>query len=159
MNNEPAVWIDPRRWIIGDEVLLDLARHSPKDSTQLNRIRGLQPGLLKRHGATLLTLIKTARQEPQENWPTPPAPRPHLSVPEDALVDAMMAVVRLRGAETAINPTSLANRKDLEKLLVGEDAPLRHGWRAAIVGDEVQALLNGKLKLEVRDGQLRTVPV
>ena len=148
----------PRRWILGDDVLLELARHPPKDMARLSRTRGLASGFIKRHGQTLLELIDATRQEPRQHWPKI-APHKHLSLSQDALVDAMMAVVRLRGAETAVSPSSLANRKDLELLIQGADIPLLHGWRAAIAGCEIQSLLSGKLGLEVRDGQLRTAPI
>jgi ribonuclease D len=147
----------PRRWILGDEVLLELARHMPQDEEQLRRLR-LDPSMLRRYGQTLLALIATARDEPREQWPKLP-PRLQLSPVQEALVDAMMAVVRLRGAQKAINPQMLASRKDLERLLsADQDVPLLHGWRAALAGRAVQALLHGKLHLEVRNGELCTFP-
>ena len=43
-------------------------------------------------------------------------------------------------------------------MLVNEAViPLLQGWRAALAGREVQALLRGELRLEVHDGQLCTV--
>jgi ribonuclease D len=148
----------PRKWILGDDVLLELARHMPKNEEQLDRVRGLEPGTLKRHGQTLLGLLAAARGEPREQWPSLP-PRHPLSPEQDALVDAMMALIRLRGAQQAVSPQNLASRKDLERLLAAEpDIPLLHGWRATLAGHEVQALLRGALRLEVHDGELRTVP-
>jgi ribonuclease D len=147
----------PRRWILGDEVLLELARHMPRDEEQLRRLR-LDPSMVRRYGQTLLALIATACGEPREQWPKLP-PRLQLSPVQEALVDAMMAVVRLRGAQKAINPQMLASRKDLERLLSADrDVPLLHGWRAALAGRAVQALLHGELHLEVRDGELCTFP-
>ena len=156
---EQAIAVDrPRRWILGDDTLLELARQLPKDSERLQRIRGLEPGLLRRYGQTLLEIIATARDELQENWPRLPARR-RLTTTQEALVDAMLAVVRLRGAQQGVSPLTLADRKDLERLLTDDpEVPLLHGWRATLVGRELQALLRGELRLEVRDGELNIIP-
>ncbi len=157
---ERAIAADrPRRWIAGDEVLLELARHQPKNLEGMQRIRGLESGLLRRHGQTLLNLIARTLNEPAELWPRLPASR-RLSQTQEALVDAMLAVVRLRGAQQGVSPQTLAGRQELERLLGGEeDVPLLHGWRAAVAGREVAALLRGERRLEVRAGELHVVEV
>jgi ribonuclease D len=67
----------------------------------------------------------------------------------------MSAVVRLSGAEHAINPAVLATRKQLERLVSGDaDVEILHGWRRKLVGERLQALLAGELSLSVRDGKL-----
>lgn len=60
----------PRRWILHDGPLLDLARRMPDDLEGLAQIHGLPPGTLRRHGSELLERIATARAEPPEQWPT-----------------------------------------------------------------------------------------
>jgi ribonuclease D len=102
-------------------------------------------------------LIARALTEPAEEWPRLPALR-RLSQSQEALVDAMLAVVRLRGAQQGVSTQMLANRQDLERLLGGaEDLPLLHGWRAAVAGREVAALLRGERRLEVRAGELHII--
>jgi len=147
----------PRRWIVSDDALLEMARQLPRDAGRLKRLRGLDDNFLERHGQTLLQLIQTARALPPERWPQP-VPRKRLSPEQEALVDAMMALVRLRGAARAVSPQSLTSRKELEQwLLTQSDIPLMHGWRATLAGHDVQALLRGELRLEVRDGVLCAV--
>ncbi len=147
----------PRRWIVGDEVLLELARQLPKDLERLQRIRGLEPNLLRRHGRTLLNLIARACTEPAEQWPHLPSLR-RLRQTQEALVDTLSAVVRLRGDQQGVSPQTLASRHDLERLLTGDtEVPLLHGWRAVLVGHELQALLRGELRLEVHAGELCVV--
>jgi ribonuclease D len=149
----------PRRWILGDEALLELARQLPKESGQLARIRALEANTVRRHGQTLLHLVAAAREEPPEQWPPLPL-RQALTAEQDALVDALMAVVRLRGEQHAVSPQTLAGRRDLEQVVAGAtDVPLLHGWRAVLAGREVQALLRGEVSLQVRTGTLNVVPV
>ncbi len=157
---EQAIAADrPRRWILGDDVLLDLARRQPQDGDQLKHSRGLEAGALKRHGVTLLELIAQGRAAPPEQWPRQ-TPRLKLDAQQDALMDAMMALVRLRGAHHGVSPQTLAGRRDLERLLADDpDTALLHGWRARLAGREVMALLRGELRLEVHGGRLCALPI
>jgi ribonuclease D len=149
----------PRRWILKDEILLDLARHMPQDNAGMQRIRGLEEGAVTRHGKALLQAITLGRATPQEQWPTVKQGA-RLPVEQDALVDVMMALLRERCREQAISPIAVAGRRDLEKLIMGErDIPLLHGWRAVIAGNSLLALLQGELHLSVRDGRLTVQPV
>jgi ribonuclease D len=67
----------------------------------------------------------------------------------------MSAVVRISGIEHALNPAVLGSRKQLERLVSGDtDVDIMHGWRRKLVGERLQALLNGELSLSVRDGKL-----
>lgn len=146
----------PRKWIAADDLLLDLARMQPRDEAQLGKLRTLEAATARRHGATLLALVAEARMQPKESWPQLPQRR-QLAAEQEALVDAMMAIVRLRGLQKGVSTAQLAARHELEQLVEGErDLPLLHGWRAGVAGREVLDLLEGRLALAVRDGQLLT---
>ena len=152
---EQARRIDrPRRWVLKDEVIVDIARRAPKDRGALEQIRGLEARTLQRHGDTLLALVETACSLPREAWPQRPKVT-RLTPRQDAVVDLMMAVVRTRGAEHDVSPALLGSRKQLEALLLNpDDSPLLQGWRAVLVGRELQALLAGELGLRVADGRV-----
>ncbi len=130
----------PRRWILDDAVLLELARRMPKTPDELSRIRGLPATTAQRQGEALLARIAAARAEPPEQWPARIS-RPHLPPERAAEVDQMLALIAARADHYRIPSQSLADRWDVEKLLLGEDSPLRHGWRAAVVGQELLARL------------------
>ena len=144
----------PKGWLMRDDVLIDLARLQPDSIPSLGTIRGIGEGLVKRNGDYLLGLIEDAKKK----QPQPLADREfrqRLSPSQDALVDVMMAVVRISAENNSLNPAVLATRKHLEKLLVGEtDSSLMQGWRKELIGDQLQALLNGDLDLAVKNGEL-----
>lgn len=148
----------PRKWIVRDDILLDLARRLPKNKAALKQVRGLDDNAQARYGKSLLNIIATTTAAPRDSWPSVTS-HPRLKPAQEALVDAMMALVRLRGAQQNISPQCLANRKDLQALLINKNAysPLLHGWRGALVGHEIQALMDGKLRLEVHDNELQVV--
>ncbi|MCB1821394.1 MAG: HRDC domain-containing protein, partial [Candidatus Competibacteraceae bacterium] len=130
----------PRRWILDDAALLELARRMPKTPDELSRIRGLPATTVQRQGEALLARIATARAEPPEQWPVRTA-RSHVSPEQAAKVDEMLRLIAARADHNRIPSQCLADRWDVEKLLLGEDSPLLHGWRAAMVGRELLARL------------------
>lgn len=148
----------PRKWIMRDDILLELARRMPKNTVALKQVRGLDDNAQTRYGKILVNIIAKAATTSQQDWPSAHS-HPRLSPAQEALVDAMMALVRLRGAQQNISPQCLANRKDLQDLLTDKNvrSPLLHGWRGALVGHEVQALMDGKLRLEVHNNELQVV--
>lgn len=144
----------PRGWLMRDDALLDIARHRPAGMAQLARIRGVQERSLKRHGETLLTLIKDSKGKQPE--PLARSERPDKASPlQEAVVDLLMALVRVRGVEQSLSSSSLASRKDVVRLVLGDaSTPLLQGWRRAMIGAELQRMLAGELCLRVRNGAL-----
>ncbi len=55
----------------------------------------------------------------------------------------------------------LASRADLQAIVVGErtgeraDVRTLRGWRQELVGEELLALLDGRVSLSIKDGQIR----
>jgi ribonuclease D len=143
----------PRRWILKDEVLLELARRAPKDLGGLSRIRGLEHSLLRHHGEALLQRIHLARETPREQWPTE-KPRPgKLSATEEATVDILSGALRLLADDAGLSPQAIASRKDLAALLKGDpDAHLLQGWRRKLAGEPLRQLLEGKQQITLRNG-------
>jgi ribonuclease D len=145
----------PKGWILKDEVLLDLARRAPKERHQLGRIRGLEPRTQERWGDTLLELITEARQLPPEQWPQEAAAPPRLDVEQEALVDILMCVVRLRAKEQHLSPQALTSHKELERLAAGEEnLEIHHGWRRALIGDDLLKALKGELWPRLQNGRV-----
>lgn len=144
----------PRSWVLKDEVVFDLARILPKTPGDLSRIRGLEDRTIKRHGPFLCRLLADAQNRP------PPVldikPRAPRKTPEqEALLDVLTAVVRLRAAQHTLNANVLASRKDLEQLMDDpEHCRLLQGWRKSLVGEELAALIQGEYQIAVSEGRL-----
>ncbi len=145
----------PRNWLMRDDVLLDLSRLMPDSDEELARVRSLSERALSKNGKQLLELIskaKTVRPEPLPEWKRRTRPTPK----QEALTDALSACLALIAEQYSINPAVLATRKQLSGLACGDRSlALLEGWRRAMAGEELLALLEGKRALSVTDCELR----
>ncbi len=144
----------PKSWLLRDELLFDIAKLQPETVTDLANVRGLNERTLNRYGKQLCQLINTAKNHPpiplHENGRTAKKTQQ-----QEAILDILTALVRVRAEENALNPNILASRKDLEELLMADDdSPLLHGWRYSMAGKELIGLLNGELLLSVQAEKL-----
>lgn len=145
----------PRKWIISDDILLSLAQHQPDSPSKLEKIRGLTDGIIKKSGSTLINIIKESLQRPQETWPALPK-FAKTTIQQDALIDCMMAIVRLCAAKEKIASSMLCSRKDLEKWLINnEPITLLSGWRKQLAGTQVADFLNGDITLSSDTSKLK----
>ncbi len=129
----------PRGWLMKDEVLLEVARRLPDSTSTLARIAGMPAPTLRRHAAELLELLAEPRPvstQPAVNW--------RLNKAGQRILGELQDLVRSQGESLKVSPTVLATRRDLEQLLLdGMPARLRSGWRAAVVGQSLQAATAG----------------
>lgn len=134
----------PRQWILKDDVLVFLAQRPPKNLAGLLTVRGVEEGFASRHGETVLKLIEEARSAPApENLPVM---KDRLDPAEEAQADLLMAALKAIAADTGLAPASIANRKEIERLVRGErDTDVLRGWRRAAAGEKLVSVLEGRL--------------
>jgi ribonuclease D len=145
----------PRRWIIGDDPLLDLARRQPKTTDELARLRGMPEGLIQKHGASLLATIAGAAQSAA---PVAARDNPRLSAAQQPVLELLQALVHAVSEQQAISPAALTNRRELERLILGErQLPVLEGWRRAAIGQPLLDLLEGRVALGIENGRVRTL--
>ena len=145
----------PRQWILKDEAMIDLAKQLPTDLAALAAVRGVGDGLAKRHGTELLKMLAAdAGSAPERERAAPP-----LSTRQDALVDALSAIVRLKAAEGQVSAASLANRSELERLVRGErELEVLKDWRLKLAGQALLDFLAGGYVLAAGEGGLDVKP-
>jgi ribonuclease D len=142
----------PKRWILHDDLLVEVARLRPLSEDKLRHIRGLDDKKIARHGKTLLQLVEKAKSLPKEQWPTLDF-RPRLSAEQDAMVDILLGMLKLCAHQHHVSPNSLATRKELELLIAGSgETALLHGWRHELCGASLEHLLSGRLCITIEQG-------
>lgn len=129
----------PRRWILKDEVIIALAGRVADGREVRESIDALPPAVQRRHGETLLGVLReAAHAEPPEQ----PAPA-RLEPAQDRLARKLMARLRQLAEHHRVSAPLLATRKDVEALVMGRrDLPLLAGWRRELAGEEILGLLS-----------------
>jgi ribonuclease D len=145
----------PKRWVLGDEGVIEVARRSPRSYDELVAIRGVTDKLGRTAAAELLAAVTRGLDVPEEELPSlKKRRRPAGDI--DATVDLIAALVRKRARENDVAMPLLASRDDMERLAAGEceGSPLLEGWRGAMVGEEIRRLIDGEIALRLEHGEL-----
>ncbi len=144
----------PRRWIVRDDVLLEIARQLPQTAAALTKIPGSE-AFLQKNADVIVALVEQGKAIPPSQWPTS-AKFSRLTPEQEAKVDLLMAVVRTRAAQAQVTPSVLASRKELECLVQGnKPCSVVRGWRAELVGNELQAILEGDRHVYLDSGEIK----
>lgn len=144
----------PRRWIIRDDVVLEIARQLPTNAAALQKMPGAD-AFLQKNAEVILHEVEQGKAVPKSQWPST-AKFTRLTPEQEAQVDLLMAVVRTRAAQAQVTPAVLASRKDLECLVQQKSrCTVLWGWRAELVGNELQSILNGERQIVLDNGEIK----
>jgi len=146
----------PRRRVLADESALAIARSRPTDEEALRRVRGLEWKVGGGTSAAVLDAVRDALSLPEDRLPEAPAARPRGNGERSSVVALLGALVRSRSRLHRVAPEILTSAEELERLAAGERKGVGalEGWRRELVGKELLALLDGRLCLVVRDGEV-----
>ena len=145
----------PRKWLLKDDLMVELCRRQPRDLESLARVRGMDAGLVRREGKQLLQLISDACQLDKSAWPVEKRRPTPLTPQQEAMVDLLSAALRLLADRHQLSPQAIATHKDLQKLVRNDpDCPLLEGWRNSVAGMPLQQVMRGEIELSNVDGKL-----
>ncbi|MEB4593530.1 ribonuclease D [Candidatus Thiothrix sp. Deng01] len=143
----------PRRWILSDEILLDMAKMQPKNADAFNQIRGLSTEQIERNAGEWLACIQHGQSLPQEEWPQLPRRR-KLDDNMGVLADLLTALLNQVASENDISAQMIATRPQIEKMLEEGRTTVSDDWRGALVNDLFTEVLTGAASLRVRNQRL-----
>jgi ribonuclease D len=157
----------PVQSVLGDAALVEIAKRKPTSPQKLEEIRGVGQNSLRKRGEELLAAVQRGLQSSHQ--PLAVGQRAAPPRPDDApLIALSEALVRARAREADVAYELLASRADLQAIVVtrreraaggdttGEaDVRTLRGWRRELVGEELLALLDGRVGLSVHDGRLQ----
>lgn len=140
--------------IIRDETLLEIARKAPRDTKTLSGIRGFYQKELSRGGTEILSAIGKAMEVPEEDLTVLPENNGHATT--RGVEELLSAYVQLRSEELKIEPSILADRKQIHSFVAHfekngemEEHFLYQGWRKKLIGAPMFLLLSGKVGLKI----------
>lgn len=135
----------PRRWVLGDDLLLLIARVRPGALDALQELRGFPKGMGTERARQLLTAVERGVATPKEKWPVLPTREKPPTEAEEVVADVGAALLRELARRQQIGPEAVGGRRDIVALMRGDrDARLARGWRYEVAGRELQRWLDGR---------------
>jgi len=125
----------PRRWILDDTALCQMALRLPADAAALSEIEGVSAKLVQRAGDVLLALLR----EPVAEAPAL-VPEARDTPGQKQQIQGLLELLRSRAEQEQVSPTLVATRADIERLVREGPAaaiPLLGGWRRELLGNEL----------------------
>jgi len=146
----------PRRRILADDSLIDLAKREKLTLETFERMRGISDGMVRRFGSDIIAAWKRGIECPEADLPLL-HPRHHHTQGTDLRQEMLDTLLRLRAEEESIAANILASQSELGDLAswgrkrVGEPPKLAllHGWRRELVGNDMLRLLSGEIALMI----------
>ncbi|GAA0419286.1 ribonuclease D [Cocleimonas flava] len=140
----------PRKWIVSDDILLDLSRQQPSNLTEIGEIRGINADRSSNTHQIWLDLIKKGQNTPEEEWPELPRskkPSPN----QNALIDLLMIVVQIQAKKHNITAAVIATRKQLATLVQSGESRLSDDWRGELVNEQIHKVMSGEMTIGVEN--------
>ena len=147
----------PPSRVLNDRSMLELARSGPANEDGLRAVRGVDEGVVRRHGSRLLDAIEQGAANPPEREPS----RAPLSAAGEVWAAALHGLVRALALEAGVAPRFLGPRSEIEAVVrwwVEGDResppplPLLEGWRGRLAGEAILAWLGGEAALVADPG-------
>jgi ribonuclease D len=143
----------PRRWILSDEILLDMARMQPDSPAALRQIRGLSDEQIERGASEWLACVTRGQAVPKSECPQLPRRR-KLDANMSIIADILSALLNQIANENGISAQMIATRQQIEKMLEEGRTTLSDDWRGALVNDMFGQVLSGKAAIRVHNQQV-----
>jgi len=151
----------PVQKVLADAAIVEIAKQQPTDERQLRDLRGVHEGIARRRGDAIVKVV--ARASNDQPIAAERGARKQSDSGDAALIVLAESLVRACAVREDLAYELLATRSDLQAVVSAvrngspdPDVRTLRGWRRAVVGDELLALLRGQRSLRI-DDQLRVV--
>jgi ribonuclease D len=122
----------PRKWILPDQAVLDIAQSDPNSIEDIQHISTLSQGQFKSYGEDILRQVVGARKRSSQTIPPYEGRLPPEQVRR---VSDIQQKLRVYATNNDIHSGLLASRREIEQWVrAGEEVPLLSGWRYKLVG-------------------------
>jgi ribonuclease D len=151
----------PRGRVLRDEQLFDIAAHTPRNTEELARTRGLGRDLARgRIGQAILEAVQAGLAVPEGDRPVP-APRPELPKGLGPVIDLLKVLLKMKCEEHNVAQRLVASTADVERIAADDEAPVPalKGWRRKVFGADALALKQGRLALGSDGKTITVVPI
>ena len=130
----------PRRRILPDDGLIQIAKHQPSNISELGQINRIGKSLDMSELAALSETICSVYDRNEAEWPT--LKRRQLTQQQSVMLGAVLETLKEKAADLGISAGMLCNRRDAEKLVLGKrDLAVLRGWRLDCIGNDLMKLV------------------
>jgi ribonuclease D len=148
----------PRRWVVKDDLIIEIARLKPAKIADLDSIRDINERFIDKHGNRLLGIVATAQNSSRSDWPQHDV-KQSLSTPQQALGDCLMALCRIIAQDNQIAVAALTTRRDIDNLITDrKNSRLSQGWRFSVAGEKLLDFIYGQSVLSVNNKRIQLSP-
>lgn len=134
----------PKRWVIKDELIFDIARLKPNSVAELTSIRDANEKFVEQHAKTVFDLIDKAQTIDASEWPKHDKVKV-LTSGQQSIGDCLMALCREIAEDNNIALATLATRKDIDNLIINrKNSQLAQGWRFEMAGEKLLDFIHGQ---------------
>lgn len=136
----------PRRHIMKDDVIQELALAHPTSAEQMDLMRSLPKGFSKsNYGQELVEVIAGAMQEEPKKYVLPEKKK-SLTASQRNLGELVRLLLAVVSDDLEVAPRIIADSDDIVDIIVGRSgSKAMAGWRYDVFGKYVDALKSGKL--------------
>lgn len=139
----------PRKWVLSDEVCIEICKRLPTNEASLRRIRQTEQ-LSSRDAAAIVAAVETGLALSPEDLPK----LEHHDRPtqdQESIIDLMYALLRIISARTGVATQVIATRDDLLEFIHSKKTSrLLTSWRYDVAGQYFEKLLSGEVGLTVK---------
>ena len=143
----------PRKWVLSDEVIVEVCKRVPRGTDRLRRIRGTEQ-LSPRDAEELVAAVSRGVACPAGECPQV---KRHVrpSAETESVIDLMYAMLRVISEKTGVATQLIATRDDLQDFVTNRSkSRLSTSWRWGLAGSTLARLLDGEVGLTVKDGRI-----
>jgi ribonuclease D len=148
----------PRSRVLKDEVIADIAVHTPTTLEKLAHLRSLPKGFERsRWGEAIVAAVGRGLERDPKTLPRPARAAP--SANGLASVELLKVLLRMISERHHVAAKVIATVDDLERIAGDDhaDVPALTGWRRELFGEKALALKQGKLALAIEKGKVAAV--
>jgi ribonuclease D len=147
----------PKRWVIKDELIFDIARLKPGSVSELATIRDANEKFVEQHAKAVFDIISEAEAIDSSEWPKRDKIKV-LTSGQQSIGDCLMALCREIAEENNIALATLATRKDIDNLIINrKNSQLSQGWRFEMAGGKLLDFIHGQTGIAVEDNGIKLI--
>lgn len=144
----------PRRWMMKDEDIVDIARFKPASHKEILEIGALSADYVGKNGDAILKVLEKAAAIDSADYPRHPQ-FTRLNNQQQAVSECLMALSKQITDENRIALASVTGKKEIDRFIISrEDNKLMSGWRYELLGRHLENFLSGEMTIRFSSGHL-----